>query len=394
MKIINKLISVSNKLAYLLISIFCRLFYCINNKRVVCWSYGFKQYSCNPRYIAEYLAQNHGDEFEIFWVQFENTDMSELYEGITYVKPYSFKYFLVMNTAKILITNKRTDVFVECFFKRKKQLYIQAWHGLLPLKRIEKDAETVLSRRYVYMSKRDSKMCNLILSGCRFRTENIKKAFWYDGEILEKGLPRDEILFSDNSHIKQKLFKKYNIPTTARIILYAPTFRSNYTLDCYISNWNDIIHAFNSNFNGDFYVLFRLHPNILNRDVNTNVLLNHKKVVDVTHYSDMQELLAACDVLITDYSSSMFEAAISHKPCFIYAPDADKYDRGFYFNIKELPFPYAECLNELVSNVRAFDNIAYKTNVDTFNNLVGIVQEPHKANMELYGWLKSKLKNS
>lgn len=391
MRIIRKAIRVLKKIAFILLSIFCRIFCRINKKRIVCWSYGFKQYSCNPRYIAEYLVKNHRSEFEIFWIQDENTDMSDLDKDIKHVKPYSLRYFIVVSSAKILITNSRTDIFAECFFKKKNQLYIQTWHGLLPLKKIEKDAEKVLSDRYVYMSKRDSRICNLMLSGSRYSTENIKKAFWYDGEILEKGLPRNEILFKNNTSIKQKIVDKYNLPETAKILLYAPTFRQDYTLDYYISDWNNILPALEEKFNGEFYVMLRLHPNTLVYNVNICTLLKHNKIVDVTHYSDMQELLASCDVLITDYSSSMFEAAIVHKPCFIYAPDSDKYDRGFYFNIRELPFPYAEYLDELTSNIRNFDNTVYETNINKFNRLVGTVQEPDKANEELYAWLKNKL---
>lgn len=105
------------------------------------------------------------------------------------------------------------------------------------IKKIEQDAEENLSLSYINEAKYDSSICDLILSGCKFRTEVIKRAFWYDGEILEKGTPRNDVLFQDHAELKQRIFAQCDIPKNAKILLYAPTFRKDMGLQYYKFNW-------------------------------------------------------------------------------------------------------------------------------------------------------------
>lgn len=71
------------------------------------------------------------------------------------------------------------------------------WHSSMGIKKVEKDGN--LDAEYIEIAKSDSRMCDLILSGCKFRSNVIRSGFWYDGEILEKGTPRNDMLFKDNS---------------------------------------------------------------------------------------------------------------------------------------------------------------------------------------------------
>ena len=84
--------------------------------------------------------------------------------------------------------------------------------------------------------------------------------------------------------------------------------------------------------------MLRLHPTLLGI-VDTQDLISEDFVRNASCYESIQELLVASDILITDYSSTMFEFALLKKPCFLYTPDAKSYDRGFYFPIEDLPFP-------------------------------------------------------
>ena len=88
-------------------------------------------------------------------------------------------------------------------------------------------------------------------------------------------------------------------------------------------------------------MLIRLHPNVASL---AEEFIQRSKVVDVTDYTDPQELLAASDVLVTDYSSIMFDFMLTGRPCFQYASDIAAYrnDRDFYFALDQLPFPLAE----------------------------------------------------
>ena len=101
----------------------------------------------------------------------------------------------------------------------------------------------------------------------------------------------------------------------------------------------------------DWVVGCRLHPN-LNADV------SGEACIPMSRYPDMQELLMACDLLITDYSSSMFDMAVAGKKCALYVPDLENYmanERGLYFDIKQLPFPRAENMEQLCDNVANFE---------------------------------------
>ena len=117
------------------------------------------------------------------------------------------------------------------------------WHGGIALKRIEKDAENNLGFSYTMKAKRDSRTCDLMISGCNFQTELLKNKFWYNGEILESGIPRNDIFFNTERHkeFKENIYKKYNIPSSYNIVLYAPTFRRNRSIEPYKFDWNKML---------------------------------------------------------------------------------------------------------------------------------------------------------
>ena len=91
-------------------------------------------------------------------------------------------------------------------------------------------------------------------------------------------------------------------------------------------------------------------------------------VVDASQYNDMQELMAAMDIGITDYSSWIFDYIFTGRPAFIYARDIEKYvnSRGFYYSLTETPFSIAnddKSLNENIMNYSADD---YAMRVEKF----------------------------
>src|SRR5699024_10923852 len=95
-------------------------------------------------------------------------------------------------------------------------------------------------------------------------------------------------------------------------------------------------------FGGKWLILVKLHPHLLSV---SNELTENDYVVNVTTYDDIQELLLIADMLISDYSSLIFDYALTKRPCFLYVPDLEDYikkERELYFNITELPFAYAK----------------------------------------------------
>lgn len=339
----------------------------IKNNKIFMFSYYGSQYGCNPKYITEHI-KNSGikDEFDIVWA-FNNPDNFNI-SGIRTVKTMSLRYFYEMCTSKIVITNFRTT---DHFVKRKNQYYIQTWHSSLRLKQIEKDAENSLPKHYVELAKKDSMKCDLLLSGCEMSTEIFKRAFWYSGEIFEFGTPRNDVLFNNNEEVNKKVRNELNIPEDVKVVLYAPTFRKNNDLSVYNLNYNQLVNSLEKKFGSRWICLVKLHPHLLNQS--SNLVLNNK-VIDVTKYDDIQELLSISNVLITDYSSLMFDFVCTKKPVFLYVPDISDYtqkDRKLYFDIKELPFKAATNNLELNLNINYFNINQYKLEVENFLSTVG-----------------------
>lgn len=369
-------------------SLIIRCFTKIHKGRMMCWAYTFKQYSCNPRYLTEYLLENN-TEFEIFWVFRGNVDTSGVDKRIKCVRYKSLQYYILVNTAEFFITNARTDPYRIYWHKRKGQKYVMLWHGGVALKRIEKDAEAQLSYSYLKKAKIDSKVCDLMVSGCRFQTSLLKEKFWYNGEILERGIPRNDVFFNKARHpeMKERICHKYGISTDSRIVLYAPTFRRDKSIEPYRIDWSRVVPELRKIYDTEkISILLRLHPNLIGK-ADASSLINDESVIDVTRYHDMQELLCVSDLLITDYSSSMFDITMLKKPCMLYATDIEKYNRGYYFDFAELPFPLARNEEELIDNIRTFDSAAYDESVESFfEKHIGLCEDGN-ASKAIAGWL-------
>lgn len=374
-----------------LFSLLIRCFVGVHNRRIVCWCFAYNQYGCNPKYITQYILNHNEDNYEIWWVFKKGIDTSGVDNRVKIVLYNSLKYFIVINTAKIVISNCRTNPYLAFWKKRKSQIYVMTWHSSMGIKKIEKDAEFQLEKSAVRTCKIDSKKCDLILSGCKFRTEVIRRSFWYSGEILEKGTPRNDILFTNPMHIKNKFCREYGIDIKDKLLLYAPTFRKNLKSDYYDIDWQKLLPLIEKKWENSFTILFRLHPSYAAKIERTNVKDKKIKIIDVTTYLDMQELLLISDVLITDYSSSMFDFMLMKKPCFLYMKDYKSYDRGFYFKIEDLPFPVSFNNEQLGDLVRDFDNEIFIEKLLRFDREVLGSYEKGDAASHFYNWLKNRV---
>ena len=371
-------------------SAFIRLFNPVKKGRIVCWSYDFKQYSCNPKALTEYILANH-PEYEVIWVFRKRLDISSIEGKVKCVRFRTLEYQKAINTAEFIVTNCRTDPFSYYWRKRKKQKYIMQWHGGVALKRVEKDAEDKLGYKYLRKAHKDSQACDLMISGSGNQTDLIRSAFWYDKDILERGTPRNDVFFDTEQHkeMRAKVCEYMGVPQDSKLVLYAPTFRKPVTLEPYRIDWVATTEAFKKFFNSEnVVIMLRLHPNIMTRD--TSSLINAPSVIDMTKYHDMQELLCISDVLMTDYSSSMFDYSLLERPCILYATDLEAYDRGYYHKFSELPYPIAQSQEELINIIETFDHQAYQTALNDFmQNTIRICEkgEACKAQVE---WMKEK----
>lgn len=354
----------------LIIKLFYFLFRILPIKRTNILFIGYygSQYGCSPKYLSQYFSKNDKN-IKITWA-FTQPQKYNI-ENIIPIRYYSLCYFYELATSKVIISNYRLP---EYFKKRNNQLYIQTWHSSLRLKMIENDTVNTLPESYVKMAKYDSSQIDLLLSGCKFSSEIFKRAFWYNGEIFECGTPRCDILFDQNENNIKTIKNKIGLKSDDKILLYAPTFRKGNNLSAYDIDFKRVLNELNQQ--GNWKVLIRLHPHL--QDYSAELVKNNDSVIDVTKYDDIQELLLISNLLISDYSSLMFDFAITKKPCVLYTSDLEEYlkkDRNLYFNINELPFPICRNNNELIETIKAFDIEKYINALNKFDLKIGSFED-------------------
>ena len=326
----------------------CRLLPVKGNK-VVFSSFGGKGFGDNPKAVAQALLES-GEDLDLVWLT-RDPGIS-LPDGI---RPCPFgtpQAAMELSTARVWVDNSRGGAH----YKRKNQRYLQTWHGFA-LKKIEAAAQEQLPEHYVNQCKKDSGFTDLMVSNSDFMTRVYQRDFWYSGEVAKFGSPRNDIFFRDNAGLKDGIRRFFGLPEDRKLLLYAPTFRADGAgLDCYALDCGSALAACRERFGGEWSALIRLHPNVAAQSVGL-FPYDGTRIVNATVYPDMQELLAGVDLLVTDYSSSMFDYALSGKPCIQFALDIEEYqkDRDFYFPIDGLPFPLARSGGELTAAIRNYD---------------------------------------
>lgn len=334
----------------------------IDNKKIVFDNFNGKGFGCNPKYIALELIKKNIECKMIWLVNDMNTDMPKEIKKIKYG---SLKAYYELATAKIWVDNVKNYKGIK---KKKKQFYIQTWHASYSPKYLENDAKNKLNSQYLKESKKDSKETDLFLSNSNIQSVEYRNAFWCTCDILESGYPRNDIFFSEDiDMLKDRIRYKLNINKNQKIILYAPTFRDNNSINGYGLDCERLLK--NKKFlNDDVLILIRMHPNM--KEYRGLFNFENTKIKDVTNYPDIQELLLISDILITDYSTTMFDFSLMNKEVIIFAEDIDEYKkmRGLKDIYFKLPFTICKNNDELEKNIEKFDNSIYQEKIKNFKD--------------------------
>ena len=332
----------------------------------------------NPKYIAMELAKLK-EQHEFIWAIKKGMDSSSFPDCIKVVNVWSLQYFYHLATARIWVDDNRKSSFIR---KRKSQYYIQTWHGSIGLKKIEYDVDRAQCGKlycnyYDFYAKNDTRMTDLMISNSKFCTNLYRRAFAYKGEILLAGTPKLDLLLSCTDAERERLKLAVGMKKDAHILLYAPTFRVDHSLEPYQLDYARLRRSLTRKFGGDWQILIRLHP-IMTQHMRP---VNFDYVRDMTSYPDIEELLCFTDMLITDYSSTMFEMAIARRPVLIYATDTESYvnDRGFYFPFDSLPFPTAKSNEELERVIENYDRETSLAATDYFMEKLDVHETGHAS---------------
>jgi CDP-glycerol glycerophosphotransferase len=321
-------------------------------------SFTGRQYSDSPRAVHEELVRR-GLPLEHLWVVADG--QAALPPSAREVALWQHEWYEALATSRYIVTNQHLPNW---FRRRPGQVVVQTWHGT-PLKRIGFDIEDLqfADTKYFEKLEEEAKNWSHLVSPNRFSTPILRRAFRYEGEMLEIGYPRNDILFATDERreaIVKEVRRRLGLPEGKKVVLYAPTWRDDefYSGGKYKISMMLDLDAARERLGDDHVLLVRRHPNVVDDILGAG----NGFVFDVSTYPDMADLLAITDVLITDYSSVMFDFASTGRPMLFFTYDLAHYRdklRGFYFDFEaEAPGPLLGTSDEVIDAVADVDTVA------------------------------------
>lgn len=333
-----------------------------------------RNYTGNPRAVYEEMVREGLDqEYECIW--FFEDQRKKIPGKAKVVKRARFQYLYYMAVAKVWVFDCRQPEFL---IKRKETSYIQTWHGT-PLKKLALDMEQIDSvvsssiEEYHEQFRKNTATWDYLISQNRFSTETFRRCFDFaDKPIFEVGYPRNDILFRGNSkEYIEKIKKHYHIPLDKKVILYAPTWRDNefYVQGCYKFVSPLDFKKAQKELGEDYVFLVKYHYLVSDKidwsEYEGFVYSFNEKI-------DISRLYLISDMLITDYSSVMFDYSILKRPMLFFAYDLEDYEnnlRGFYFDfLKEAPGPISKTTDQLISDIKQYDAKQWEEKYQKFSN--------------------------
>jgi CDP-glycerol glycerophosphotransferase len=311
--------------------------------------FGGREYSDSPRAVYEELLRR-GAPYEHLWVVRDGA--FQVPESARAVRELSEEYYDAYARARYIVAS---DPWPKWATRRPEQTWLQTWHGA-PLKRLGCDLAgwPRAARAYRRARGQPGENWQLVVSPAAFATSILRRAFPAADEVVETGLPRTDILFrSDREQLAENLRRRLGLAPDQRIVLYAPTYRDHVLghVGYRIGSMLDL-RALHSGLGEDYVVLFRKHrltEGTLPADVS-------RLVLDVSDYPDSMELLLVADVLVTDYSSAIFDFASTGRLMVFFTPDLEAYRdeiRGFSIDFESVaPGPLLRTTDEVIEALR------------------------------------------
>jgi CDP-glycerol glycerophosphotransferase len=302
------------------------------------------RYSDNPRALYEALIAGGHPGTHVWLIDPRYSD--EFPAGIETAEFGSARSIEELESADVVVSNTHIELD---WAKSAGTRYLQTWHGT-PLKHIHFDSLWAPPGRVAYLTE-DVRRWDHLLSPNRASTEILRRAFGFTGEVAETGYPRNDVLTGpDQDRIRDRVRRSFGIPAGATVVLYTPTWRDN-LLDGR-GRQDFSLHLdldeFTRRLGADHYLLLRTHF-LISADLPP---IDRPGVRDVSAYPEVSDLYLAADVMVTDYSSTMFDFAVTGKPLLFYTYDLAHYRdalRGFYFDFeRDAPGPLLHTSTEVV----------------------------------------------
>lgn len=213
-----------------------------------------KCYGDNPRYISETLHILY-PQISIVWLKHKGYDF-ETPEYVKQIKWPSVRMIKELCTARVWVDSHTKPIYIK---KRKGQYFIETWHGGLGIKKIEDDVIGKQSFSYIVNFLHNTKMVDVFLSNSTWISNIYRETFHYKGKIIECGYPKNDIFFQNNVGVIAKVKKNLGL-TSEKIVLYAPTFRNQSTIDWFDIDFIKLHECLEAQFNCKYIILIKLHP--------------------------------------------------------------------------------------------------------------------------------------
>ncbi|MCW6095804.1 CDP-glycerol glycerophosphotransferase family protein [Clostridium botulinum] len=264
------------------------------------------------------------------------------------IKTKSLKHIYYLATSRYWITNNHYYYFLK---PRKETIFINTWHALGAFKKFGIDSaknENDIKRFY----NEGKNIDYLLVSSSKLRGIYSKALNVEEKKIISLGVPRTDPLFNNKykEKVKKRFLHKVEMMKEKKVILYAPTFRDNEKKSFKLKL--DLMKM-KENLGSNYIVFLKLHP-IIRNEVNIPKEVNNF-VFDVKD-ENINNLMIVSDILITDYSSIVFEYSLLKKPIIFYAYDYYEYSkkmRGFYFEyLNFIPGPMVKTTEEVISIIK------------------------------------------
>ncbi|WP_159939959.1 MULTISPECIES: CDP-glycerol glycerophosphotransferase family protein [unclassified Nocardiopsis] len=324
-------------------------------------AYTGRQYSDSPRGIhAELRGRPGWADYPMSWLVADG--QVRLPGDLVPVRHRGREYYEALARTRYLVTNSRQPAW---FHRRPDQVVVQTWHGSM-LKRIGFDVANIRGKSRDYFDKLawETRQWDYLVSPSPWATPILRSAFRFEGEILETGYPRNDIFFApDREAVAERARARLGLPEGKKVVLYAPTWRDDkyysrgrHKLDLHLD-----LRRMYDKLGGDHVLLVRRHPRV----VDSVPIVGEGFVYDVSLYPEIMELFLVTDVLVTDYSSMMFDFANTGRPMLFFTYDLESYRdnlRGFYFDFEETaPGPLLTESDQVVSALLEIDEVAARS---------------------------------
>lgn len=342
------------------------------------------RYSDNPRAVYEWLTARGGSH-EHVWIAHPQ-HRHGFPAGVSSVPTSSEACRAALETADLVIAN--THIEME-WTKAPGCRYLQTWHGT-PLKRIHHDVLWAPPGRLTDLDA-DVARWDYLLSPNAASTDRLRNAFRYTGEVLESGYPRNDALSGPSAdRVRAQVRDSLGVAQETTVVLYTPTWRDD---EFYANGGTSPVGlaldgaGFMAELGPSFRLLPRLHYMVTSR----GAIPEAPGVLDVSFYPDVHDLYLAADVMVTDYSSTMFDFTVTGKPIIFYAYDRARYGdsvRGFYFDLEPLaPGPLVETPAALVAALQSLPEVetAYAEPYAQFRRTFNHLDDGHAV--ERLAWM-------